>query len=313
MNHQYPKGRCLYTGQEYDKEVGLYNYKARLYRPALKHFLQPDPLHTNYSPYTFVNNNPVNYIDKNGKAPIPTSILVEEEEVFPIITSKHQPLRLKLDDFTQEIHFPQNTDFNGILSLSGHGIDNSNEVKIAGKIMDMEALHEEILRFGVYNPDLGQRLTRINLITCNSAKLYKVDEGWYTSNIEEINKLMYYGEAIFPEYRSIIGSVEIITSGVISSGSPVIFTYPKPDDQHMLFRYKAENSKWYKATGNPYKVFTYDDWMSKKTINTDNIFALSNSHTLKYDEASPTNIMEPLDHNTLMKPLEQHFRADIEF
>ena len=307
LNHQYPKGRYLYTGQEYDKEVGLYNYKARLYRPALKRFLQPDPLHTNYSPYTFVNNNPVNYRDKNGKAPIPTSIIVEEEEVFPIITSKHQPLRLKLDDFTKEIHFPQNAEFNGILSLSGHGIANSSMVKIGGEIMDMEALHGKIAYFGMNNPGLGQRLTRINLITCNGAKLYKNKEGDIVSNIEEINELMNCSEAIFPKYKSIIGSVETITSGLIS-GNPIIFTYPKPHDEHVLFRYKAENSKWYKVTGNPYKLFTYDDWMSKKNINTDNIFALSDNNTLKYDGASATNLMEPLDHNTLINPLEQLFR-----
>ena len=33
-----------YTGQLYDSEVGLYNYKARYYAPSIGRFLQPDPI-----------------------------------------------------------------------------------------------------------------------------------------------------------------------------------------------------------------------------------------------------------------------------
>ena len=69
-NHLYPIGTYLYSGQEYDIESRLHNFKARFYDAQRRMFLQPDPLHTNYSPYTFVNNNPVNYVDRDGKAPI---------------------------------------------------------------------------------------------------------------------------------------------------------------------------------------------------------------------------------------------------
>jgi RHS repeat-associated protein len=33
----------MYTGQEKDEETGLYNYRARLYDPYLKRFLDTDP------------------------------------------------------------------------------------------------------------------------------------------------------------------------------------------------------------------------------------------------------------------------------
>src|SRR5208283_4034524 len=33
-----------FTGQRYDAETGLYNFKARYYSPTLGRFLQPDPL-----------------------------------------------------------------------------------------------------------------------------------------------------------------------------------------------------------------------------------------------------------------------------
>jgi RHS repeat-associated protein len=38
------QGRFQYTGQAWAPEIGLYNYKARLYSPTLGRFLQTDPI-----------------------------------------------------------------------------------------------------------------------------------------------------------------------------------------------------------------------------------------------------------------------------
>jgi RHS repeat-associated protein len=62
--------RYLYTGQEWDSELGLYNYHARQYDPALGRFYTPDPAHHSASPYCYVDNNPVNAIDPSGQVPI---------------------------------------------------------------------------------------------------------------------------------------------------------------------------------------------------------------------------------------------------
>lgn len=59
--------RYLYTGQEWDSEIGLYNYHARQYHPALGRFLTPDPAHQFANPYCYVANNPVNGTDPTGK------------------------------------------------------------------------------------------------------------------------------------------------------------------------------------------------------------------------------------------------------
>ena len=37
-------GRFQYTGQTWLPEIGMYNYKARIYSPTLGRFLQTDPL-----------------------------------------------------------------------------------------------------------------------------------------------------------------------------------------------------------------------------------------------------------------------------
>ncbi|MEQ8352230.1 MAG: RHS repeat-associated core domain-containing protein, partial [Leptospiraceae bacterium] len=68
-------GTFQFTGQEYEEETGLYNYKARLYDPDTGRFLQPDPVHTaqpgqdNWDRYAYVWNNPVNFTDSTGMSP----------------------------------------------------------------------------------------------------------------------------------------------------------------------------------------------------------------------------------------------------
>ncbi len=58
--------RYLYTGQEYDGELELYNYHARQYDPGVSLFLSPDPDHQFANPYNYVMNNPINAIDLTG-------------------------------------------------------------------------------------------------------------------------------------------------------------------------------------------------------------------------------------------------------
>ena len=58
-----------YTGQRYDSELGLYNYKARYYNPSLGRFLQPDPIGyaSGLNLYTYVDNDPLDLRDPSGR------------------------------------------------------------------------------------------------------------------------------------------------------------------------------------------------------------------------------------------------------
>ena len=64
--------RNLYTGQEFDKETGIYYYGARYYNPEIRRFVQPDPIIPDYydpqslNRYSYVENNPVKYVDPTG-------------------------------------------------------------------------------------------------------------------------------------------------------------------------------------------------------------------------------------------------------
>jgi RHS repeat-associated protein len=61
--------RFLYTGRDWIKEVGLYDYRNRFYLPALGRFLQPDPIGFaggDANLYRYCGGDPVNYIDPDG-------------------------------------------------------------------------------------------------------------------------------------------------------------------------------------------------------------------------------------------------------
>jgi RHS repeat-associated protein len=58
-------GKFGYTGQAWVPEVGLWYYKARMYRPGIGRFMQTDPIpSTNL--YAYVTNDPINLSDPLG-------------------------------------------------------------------------------------------------------------------------------------------------------------------------------------------------------------------------------------------------------
>lgn len=66
----------LFTGQRYDSDLGLYDYKARWYDPWLGRFIQPDPIVPDpanpqaLNRYSYCLNDPINHTDPSGFDPL---------------------------------------------------------------------------------------------------------------------------------------------------------------------------------------------------------------------------------------------------
>ncbi len=56
----------LYSSQEFDFELGIYNYKARFYFSRVGRFGVVDNYNQFYSPYIFAGNSPLIYVDPSG-------------------------------------------------------------------------------------------------------------------------------------------------------------------------------------------------------------------------------------------------------
>lgn len=55
-----------YTGQRFEGECGIYDYRARLYDVALARFVAADSAHQATSPYAYCANDPVDHVDVDG-------------------------------------------------------------------------------------------------------------------------------------------------------------------------------------------------------------------------------------------------------
>ena len=159
-----PSGLTLrdgYTGKEAqtpDFTTGYTDFGARQYSPTLRRWMTPDPLSEKYygvSPYAFCNNNPVNFVDPDGRKILGASkndakkVVSDMHEIFSndIFNGFRQLIRLDSKrprlvaeiseyDLKQVLSNPElNTDQRAMIAVVSNTINSSDKhiVEYAGQ------------------------------------------------------------------------------------------------------------------------------------------------------------------------------------
>jgi len=70
----------MFTGRRYDSETANYYYRARIYKPSIGRFLQPDPIgyDDGLNMYVYVGNNPIMCVDPLGLK----LVIIGDKKVF---------------------------------------------------------------------------------------------------------------------------------------------------------------------------------------------------------------------------------------
>ena len=85
----------IFTGREYERDLGLYYYRARYYDPGQGRFLTSDPIPGNIfhpktlNPYTYVLNNPANFIDPFGFEVKPPRMITRNGQKYYVLYRGH--------------------------------------------------------------------------------------------------------------------------------------------------------------------------------------------------------------------------------
>lgn len=133
LGSNYYNSPFKFNGKELDEETGFYYYVARYYDPKISIWLSVDPLaekFPNQSPYSFCFNNPVYFIDPDGRAAKPPkngiSQFIDNTEVYFWRADKKAYEQYKYTDSSRE-HY----------SFSGYYTVNSNS-KAVGKSVSID-------------------------------------------------------------------------------------------------------------------------------------------------------------------------------
>ena len=187
------QGRYQYTGQKWIGELGLYDYKARMYAPALGRFLQTDPIGYGSGPnlYAYVRGDPVNLSDPLGLSDrsqlniipadaLSTEILIEAARLsnFPMATNA---LAGMIGQTAPSIGFEPSSDGNNkpIIVTANFRSLNKAELHFYGRFYDANLLQDVII-FNGLPPWMSE--SKYNGLTVSRKYIY-ISSNLYSKNM----------------------------------------------------------------------------------------------------------------------------------
>jgi RHS repeat-associated protein len=99
--------RFMFTGREFEKDTGLYYYRARYYHPEIGRFLQTDPLGygDGMNLYRYCRNGPMNSTDPLGLKAEPNRVRDKFEDMDTAAVAAFAEIWEKDDSMTYEYFF----------------------------------------------------------------------------------------------------------------------------------------------------------------------------------------------------------------
>ncbi|NLP15180.1 MAG: RHS repeat-associated core domain-containing protein, partial [Clostridium sp.] len=145
--------RFRYAGEQYDPITGQYYLRARFYNPVVGRFTQEDTYRGDgLNLYSYVQNNPVKYIDPSGYCAEKSNSYAEASKMNrPYYDSVHNVLYEKVTDYLQS-----KTEIVAGDPLM-YSVDNSNGGKVVVSIAEINSL-SFINTLNHYNSN-GQNIT----------------------------------------------------------------------------------------------------------------------------------------------------------